>query len=274
MDKLMKIIITLVSVIIGLGLLGWLGLQIKPKSFSAFPQQTGELGTVPVPDELPAPVKRYYRQVYGDNVPVITSAVISGGATMRVNGITFPGRFRFTHDAGQGYRHYLEATLFGFPLLKINEHYVDGKSRMELPFGVIEDEPKVNQAANLGLWAESIWFPSIFITDPRVHWEEVDEETALLVVPFEGEEERFVVRFTPDTGMLHIIESMRYKGADSEHKTLWLNEAREWNAIGGFMIPSIGAITWFDEGTPWAVFTVDEVVYNMDVEEYIREFGP
>ena len=41
----------------------------------------------------------------------------------------------------------------------VNETYLDGKSRLELPFGVIEDEPKADQAANLGLWGESAWLP-------------------------------------------------------------------------------------------------------------------
>ena len=30
---------------------------------------------------------------------------------------------------------------------------------------------------------------------------------------------------------------------------------------------------WFDEGTPWAVFTVEDIVYNADVQEYIRAKG-
>ena len=55
-------------------------------------------------------------------------------------GISFPARFRFTHHAGQGYRHYIEATMFGYPVMKINEYYLDGNARMELPVGVIENE--------------------------------------------------------------------------------------------------------------------------------------
>jgi hypothetical protein len=33
---------------------------------------------MPLPDGLPAPVERFYRQVYGDDVPRIESAVITG----------------------------------------------------------------------------------------------------------------------------------------------------------------------------------------------------
>jgi hypothetical protein len=256
-------------------LLGWLGLRTRPKPFSAFPRQAKALQTIPLPEGLPAPVERFYRQVYGDKVPVITSAVISGRARLRpVAGLTFPSRFRFTHDAGQAYRHYIEATVFGWPIMKINEHYLDGKGRMELPFGVIEDEPALNQGANLGLWAESLWLPSVFLTDPRVRWEAVDEVTALLIVPFNDAEEQFVVRFDPDTGLPRLFESMRYKGPGSKTKTLWLNEALAWGTVNGYQVPTSAALTWFGDGSPWAVFNVEEVVYNVEVQDYLRARGP
>jgi hypothetical protein len=209
----MRIVIGILITLVVLVAVGWLGLEVKPKPFAPYPAQTPEQETIPLPGDLPSPVERFYRAIYGHQIPVIESAVISGRAQTRLFGITFPARFRFTHIAGQDYRHYIEATLFGLPIMKVNEYYLDGKSRLELPFGVVEGEPKVDQAANLGLWGESVWLPSI-------------------------------------------------------------NQAREWRDINGDTILAVAATTWFDEGTPWAVWTVEEVVYNADVSQYIRAAGP
>jgi hypothetical protein len=275
MSIFLKIILILVGIIVTILLLGWIGLQVQPKSFPPYAQSSPTLRTVPIPAGLPAPVDRFYRTLYGDQVPVIESAVFTGKATIRpVGPITFPGRFRIIHIAGQGYRHYIEATLFGIPIFKVNERYVDGKSLMELPFfPVVENDPKNNQGANLGLWSESAWLPSILVTDPRVRWEQVDDQTAILIVPFEDKQEHYIVRFDPQTAMISYFESMRYHNQDSKGKTLWLNEALKWAPVDGHPLMSIGAAIWMDDGKPWAVFTVENAVYNVDVQEYIRAKG-
>jgi hypothetical protein len=219
-------------------------------------------------------VERFYRQAYGDQVPVIRTAVISGRGTMRpVAGITFPARFRFTHEAGRNYRHYFETTVFGVPVMKVDEYYVNGKGRMELPWGA-EDGEKIDQGANLSLWAETLgMLPAVLLTDERVRWEGIDDATALLVVPFGAAEERFVVRFDPDTGRPWLMESMRYKSATGV-KTLWLNESSGWAPLGGYTLPTIASATWADDGKPWLVFTVEDVAYNVDVDTSPTAKGP
>ena len=83
----MQVVVILACAIIALVLLGWLGLQIKPKSFPSFPQQTSVLKYIPLSHGLPVPVERFCRRVYSGNVPVIESAVITGQARLRVGGI-------------------------------------------------------------------------------------------------------------------------------------------------------------------------------------------
>jgi len=270
----MKTLWVLLGIAAALPALFWLGLQVKPVSLRPFPREGAVLGTIPLPPDLPPPVDRYYRAAYGDEIPMIESAVISGRAQLRIAGILFPSLFRFTHVAGHDYRHYIESTVFGLPLIRVNESYVDGRSRLELPFGVTEGEPKVAQAANLGLWAESIWLPSVFLTDRRVRWEADDENTARLIVPFDEQEEEFVVRFDPATGLIRTLESLRYKNETSAEKTLWVNEVLAWDDREGKLVPGEASVTWIDEGVAWAVFTVDEIIYNADVADYVREKGP
>ena len=74
--------------------------------------------------------------------------------------------------------------------------------------------------------------------------------------------------------MLVLMEVMRYKGNEpSAQKILWLPGSAVWGTVNGYKLPPTGAATWFDEGKPWAVFTMEDVVYNVDVKEYIRQQG-
>ena len=271
----MKMFLLLFCFLALLFLLGWLGLQLKPAPFLPYPEKTPALKTVPLPTGLPAPVERFYKTVYGNEVPVIESVVIKGRADISPFGIKFPARFLFVHNAGKDYRHYIEATWFGIPFMKVNESYVDGNSHFELPIGTFDNDPSITQGAVLGLWAESAWFPSIFLTDTRAHWEPVDATTALLFVPFGDAEENFVVRFDPQTALIDTMEAMRCRDAGPEmKKILWITKSLPGSNIPGSKLSAVGSATWMDQGRPWATFTLEEVNYNVNVSEYIRQKGP
>ena len=154
------------------GAAGFAGLRVQPQPFPAWPQESQPpTSTVPLPRDLPAPVHRWLHGLYGSEVPVVETLVISGRGRLNPFGVWLPARFRFTHDAGRGYRHAIEACVYGRPLLRVNESYVDGRSLIDIPVLGKASGPKIEQAANLGMWAElAAAAPAVLVSDGRVSW--------------------------------------------------------------------------------------------------------
>jgi len=270
----MKLVWIILGVLTVLILVGWAGLQVNPKPFQPYTGESQLNEMVPLPDGLPAPVERFYRQIYGEQIPVIESVVITGRAKIAPFGVMLPARFVFVHNTGEEYRHYIEATWFGIPLMKVDEGYLAGESFFESPMGDIYDDPAINQAANLAVWAEASWFPAIWVTDPRVEWLPLDDVTAALRVPFEDEMDTFIVRFDPETGLVDKLEAMRYRDSGSEaEKVLWITSNLPGEKINDTGLSVVGSATWLDQGKPWAVFTLEDLVYNADVSKYITQRG-
>ena len=250
------------------------GLRLQPAPFPRFAGIPAPVTTRPVPAGLPEPVQRFYRAYHGDQVPVYSSAVVSIRGSLRIMGVTFPARYRFSHMTGKDYRHYIEATFWGIPVMKVNERYLDGHARMELPFGVVENDPGVDSAANQGLWGEAFaFFPAVLVTDGRVRWEAVDDTTAKAYVPFGESEQVFTVQFDPQTGLLRRLETLRYR--DEEPGAIrWWNEIYRDDQSNDLDAPIMFTTTWEDEGTPWLTGKVEEIVFNADLSSYIRQEGP
>lgn len=284
---IVPILIIVVLLIVVMGAL-WLGFNKPARPFPNYPQRTPQpFETMPLPDDLPAPVARFYRKTVGEQVPVIHSAVMTLSGSLQFGGLRFPARMRFTHRAGYDYRHYIEALVFGYPLMKVNERYVDGVGRMELPVGIVEDQPHINSAANMAVWGEAFYMPSLFITDPRVRWQAVDDTTAHLIVPYEGSttepEQVFTITFDPRTDLITRIETMRYKDTpDTRYR--WVITGSDWRKINGMLIPQTGTVQWgAPEGTstpddsdleaPWLRMRMDDIVYNVDVSSYLYQRG-
>ncbi len=271
----MRVILISAAIILGAVVIAGLGLRFEPPPFPTPDLASAGTGApFALSPKLPAPVHRFYSVLYGDQIPTVSSAIISGRARLRVAGISFPARFRFIHAAGEAYRHYIELTFFGFPIMRVNESYLSGAARLELPFGVTEGEPKTDQAANLALWAESVWLAPVLLTDPRVHWQPMDDLTARLVVPFGETEQQLIVQFDEKSHLPRFALSMRYKEATSADTSLWINEFREWRRLGERLTPTEAAVTWYEDGSPWAVFRVEEVLLNRDVQGYVSARGP
>jgi hypothetical protein len=257
-----------------IGGLGWWGLQVRPAPFPS--DRSGAAGpeTVAVPSDLPAPVARFARAAFAGSLPVTGTAIITGRGTLTLGPVTFPARFRFIERGGRDYRHYIECTWFGLPLFKVNEWYVDGRLRQQLPVGTIANAPKADRAASLALWGEMVWLPSVLLTHPRIRWEPIDARSARLVVPASEGEDALTVAFNEQTGLISSMTAQRYRSARDEATMPWRVDLPDWTQFGGIHVPSAASITWLDQGKPWFVMQIETLSYNGDVSQAITASGP
>lgn len=61
------------------------------------------------------------------------------------------------------------------------------------------------------------------------------------------------------------MEVMRFKTKNDTAKTLWITS----ESNGG----STSYATWLDDGKPWAELSLEKIIFNADVSEYIRARG-
>lgn len=266
-----KIILAVVGLAGLLLVIGWAGLQAAASSFT-FDLKSRDLGTAELPADLPAPVLRHARAVFGgDRVPVVESGVVVGRASIKRSGLTLNARIKISYDAKGDYYHYFQITWFGLPVIAINERYLDGKVIMDIPGQHIENDPHTDSAANQGFWSEAlVWMPSVLFTDPRVRWEAVDDTTARLIIPNAAEEEMFTLHFDPETGLMSSLSTLRY--GDFPQRVPWKNYILAWGEINGLLVPVRAETQWQDD-PPWASWQIENIAYNVPVANRFNQFG-
>ena len=243
------------------------GLNTVPEPFAPFPGVAPELEYAPVPAGLPEPVARYFEVVCGQQVPLLSSAVFGGRMTMRIKGPALPGRWRFGHVVGTGYRHYMELSVFGRRIVTAQEWYLDGHARLDLPTGVVEGEPTVDRAANLSMWGEYLWLPSALLGGV---WEPIDAVSARLVVPQDQGPDSLVAWFDPESGLLDRFEALRWRDVGDPEPIRWVTRVQAWTRIQGVGVPAVASVQWGDQAQPWLRLSLDDVMWNADLGDYVR----
>lgn len=265
MIKILWGVLAFVAVLL---VVGWAGLQVQPAPPQPHPERTRDRGTVAVPAGLPAPVQRYFEVTAGSEVPHAETAVVWGRARLKLpdarRGMWFPAQWKGSYAAGRGYRRDMDLTWFGRTVLRAADVFVGGRGKVTAGGRVLGAGPEVDQGANMTMWAEGIWMPSVLLTEPRVRWEKVDDRTARLVFPFGDGEDSVLCHFDPQSGLLAEITGLRYREPGGEHEP-WRIEFTEWGEFQGLKMPAGLRVIWEEQGQPWAQFTVEGVEYNVDV---------
>lgn len=266
MGHIGKLILGIGGTLLALGGIGWLGFQVPPRALPPATDAAQDWGTVSVPADLPAPVRRYFAVAFGDKVPRVESMVTWGRARARF-GLWMPLRFQLYHRPGQAFLRKMAVTWFGLPVLHALDQYLNGNGATG-PVNNLETGPRVNQGANLILWAEASFFPSLLVTDPRIRWEAIDDTSARLIFPFDEQADEMIFTFDPETGLLARTWALRYQGGSGE-KVPWYAEIVSWQTVDGMQLPKRVAVTWENEGSPWSYWDFDEIRWNVAIDDML-----
>ncbi|MBZ0297079.1 MAG: hypothetical protein K8L99_31250 [Anaerolineae bacterium] len=270
MPVFIGILILLVPAVV---LIGWLGLQVKAPSFPSIDTPPPP-DRIPLPADLPGPVLKHVRAIFGETMPEVQSAIVTGRAKLVFMGIPMPARFHFYYDtARKSHYHDIQVTWFKKPILRVHERFLDGKAMLDLPFGRVENDPYTNAAAWQGFWSETLaWVPAIVFATPQVRWEAIDDSSARMLLPNADDEEAFTVNFNADNGLMSDINTMRYADSKSGQRQTWTNHIQQWSRIGDQLIPTLAQTKWNDD-PPWATWEIEQVVFNVDVSARFVQFG-
>jgi hypothetical protein len=243
---------------------------MPPSNFPAPEGKSLDLGTMRLPDDLPAPVRRHLLTAFGEQIPIVETAVFWGRARMKPAGLWMPARYRAFHQAGAAFVREMHVSWMGIPVVKGLDTYIDGRGMTKVAGGT-DIGAAVDQGANIVLWAEQfLMMPSVILTHPRVRWQAVDDNSARLIVPLGEDEDSLTFWFDPQTGLASHFSTMRYRTAN-EPKLPWRGDCLNWRSIGRAQIPSLFTATWEDQGQPWSYWHIEKLAWNVEVGEAIRQ---
>ena len=263
MKQLKSIGFTLLGIFVALLGIALVGLRIRPKPLT--PPKSKGFSYAPLPPDLPKPVKRHYELVYGEQAPVVETAVLLGRAQFKM-GLWMQMRFAAYHLLGHNFLRDMEVTWFNIPFLRGEDTYIDGQGIMNIN-GQIADGHEIDQAACINMWCEAILFP--FAGNGRIRWEPINDHHARLFMQFEDGEEDAIVAFDPVTGFMRHFTAARYRDK-SQDKIQWHIYYLNWTYYDAGRFPQNVTVQWGDEDAPWFIAEIDDVKLNVDIPDKMQ----
>jgi hypothetical protein len=221
---------------------------------------------------LPAPVQRY-----------LVLALRDRRRSVRTVRLRHGGRFRPRRDGGwlaiRG-EEYFDADPPGFLWwgrarlgpgfwIDARDQIAAGRAslvaRFESSIKVAEASgPAIDQGGMQRLLGEMVWFPTAFLDERFVTWEELDDRSALATLSQNGIEASATFHFRRD-GLPRLVSAQRYRETKKGPVlTNWSGKFDDYRLVDGMMVPLELEARWhLDSGDwPYAHFKVERIEYD------------
>ena len=207
------------------------------------------------PEQLPAPVSRYFRKVLKEGQPAVRSIVATQEAEFFINGDWRP--LKATQEFSVSPPGFVwDARITMAPLMPVfvRDAYVDGRGSMQAAmFGVyrIVDEsgkPQLDAGALQRLLGEAIWFPTALRPSSAVTWAPRDDRSAFVTLRDRAHAVTLLFEFGDDD-LPTTMSGDRYMEQDGQYYLRpWQIQCSEYRVRDAMLIPTRCEVSWTTNG--------------------------
>ncbi|MGD0005266.1 MAG: DUF6544 family protein [Anaerolineaceae bacterium] len=251
------------------------GFLFKPKVHKPELEPIDPPEMIPLPGNLPYPVRRYLQMSFGDQVPLPATAIAWGlgkriGRNFgRLGPLWMPSYWALYLIPGKEFVYRLTVTWYGRRMLQGGDELRQGYGRFIMNKDRLENA-NINKSEWIMMWLYTILTaPSAILADANNTWEAVDDQTARLSVPYQNVERwDFTLLFDSQTGQLTGVDTLRVASRDGK-KIPYQIRMGGHDKLGPGTLPGFMKAAW--ENDFYIMNNLSGVRYNVNISEMMEE---
>lgn len=270
----MEILFILFVALLVVVLLGLAGLRIQPRVRKPELQAAEEAPRIPLPLDIPEPLRTYIKNQFGETIPQPTSVTVWGNGQMigpKLPGISnswIPMSWTLYLVPGQAFVWHTNLSWFGITFLRGGDELRKGHGRFMMGNTVLEKH-NLDLSEDTILWLHSLLFaPTALLNDPRLRWEAVDEHSVRLIAPYAKDGTRAYKLCFDEQMQLIRIETQRTTTRDARVLDFQMETGPVVSLDEGIKIPGSMTAAW--ENDPYQRYTIQGISYRMSIDEEIE----
>lgn len=250
----------------------YFGFRVPAKVIDPLLERYDEPETTPTEaEDMPALLKGYFKQAFGEHLPLPGTAVAWGRGRIvirrfgKLGPLWAPLRWAAYLVPGEQYVLRTTLTWFRVKMLQGGDEYREGHGRFVMGAQSLENE-NINRSEWVLMWVYTLLTaPMALLGEEDIQWEILDDHNLQATIYFPGDERipwKFILRFDPDTGDLYKIDTERTASRSGTNYPyqVWLSAPAKFQAG---RLPSHVKLAW--DGDEHIELDFTGVRYNLNI---------
>lgn len=221
-------------------------------------------------DDLPAPVRRYFRRTLERNQPYMQQVRLKQRGTIRLAPDQpwkpFTAEQYFTTNP-PGFIWVADLRFLPGVWVKARDKYMQRRGNMlikllsTITIANAKGE-KIDPSALIRYMAEMMWFPTAMLNQRYIRWEAVDDRTARAIA--RDYEVSLTFHFDENDDIIKVVSEDRYLNTNDPQPTRWIGHCKRYQTVNGMRLPVEVEVGWEPESGyyGWWRGKVTAIEYN------------